>query len=273
MDGTSATPVQAATAIQATLPRPVPNTPAPTLSPLPALPSFSSNSELITACPKQAQWALVTLLGITTLLLAAHTLRTLAFFPRFTELQSAEPLTCRLDVNQASQAELMQLPGIGPKLAQRIIENRNQYGPFQKIQDLTRVSGIGKAKLKRMEKWICVEKPADEKKPPPELKNQIQLTRSKSQKPAAPTKVVKENQAKFPSNIKKETAWDGPLLDLNTASIEQLDKLPRIGPVLAKRIIEERNLRHFESVDELKRVKGIGPKTLAGLRPYVTVGK
>jgi competence protein ComEA len=63
----------------------------------------------------------------------------------------------------------------------------------------------------------------------------------------------------------------GPL-DLNTATREQLDALPRIGPALADRILawREQNGR-FTSVDDLGSVPGIGDKMLAGLRDLVRV--
>ncbi len=49
-------------------------------------------------------------------------------------------------------------------------------------------------------------------------------------------------------------------------------KLKGIGPVLAERIIQYRKMHgYFRSVDELIKIKGIGPKTLEKLRPYVTV--
>ena len=63
----------------------------------------------------------------------------------------------------------------------------------------------------------------------------------------------------------------GPV-DLNAATLEQLDGLPGIGPVLAQRILDWR-IAHgrFGSVDELSEVSGIGEKTLADLRPQVRV--
>lgn len=48
-----------------------------------------------------------------------------------------------VDVNTATVAELERLPGIGPALAARIVEERNQHGPFASVEDIARVSGIG----------------------------------------------------------------------------------------------------------------------------------
>ncbi|MFD1722193.1 ComEA family DNA-binding protein [Amnibacterium endophyticum] len=59
---------------------------------------------------------------------------------------------------------------------------------------------------------------------------------------------------------------------LNSATAEQLETLPRIGPALAQRIVAYRTAHGpFRSVDELGEVGGIGPKTLAGLRDAVTL--
>jgi len=61
-------------------------------------------------------------------------------------------------------------------------------------------------------------------------------------------------------------------INLNTATAEQLEAIPGIGPVLAQRIIEYRQTRgRFQSVDELLEVRGIGPKRLESMRPYVVV--
>lgn len=57
----------------------------------------------------------------------------------------------KVNINAATVDELTLLPGIGTKLAQRIVDYRNENGPFRAIEDLTNVSGIGDAKL--MELW------------------------------------------------------------------------------------------------------------------------
>ncbi len=65
---------------------------------------------------------------------------------------------------------------------------------------------------------------------------------------------------------------DGAPVDLNTATIEQLDTLPGIGPTLAGAILRERERRGgFTSVEQLRDVRGIGDKRFADLKPLVTV--
>lgn len=73
--------------------------------------------------------------------------------------------------------------------------------------------------------------------------------------------------------------WDDALdsarrLDVNTAGVAELERLPGVGPRLAGRIVEHR-MRHgrFRSAEELSRVPGIGPKTLEGLEGYVAVNE
>jgi competence protein ComEA len=63
----------------------------------------------------------------------------------------------------------------------------------------------------------------------------------------------------------------GPL-DLNTATAEQLDTLPGVGPATARRIVDYRSAHPFASVEELKQVPGIGERRYEVLKDLVTVG-
>ena len=69
-----------------------------------------------------------------------------------------------------------------------------------------------------------------------------------------------------------QVSASGGLVDLNTATREQLETLPRIGEVTAGKIIAYREQTPFSSVEELGNIPGIGEKTLDALRPLVTVG-
>jgi competence protein ComEA len=63
----------------------------------------------------------------------------------------------------------------------------------------------------------------------------------------------------------------GPV-DLNRAGVEELARLPGVGPGLARRIVEERERRgRFDSPDALRNILGLGPKKLAAMRHLVTV--
>jgi competence protein ComEA len=61
-----------------------------------------------------------------------------------------------VDLNSASEADLEALPGIGPALAQAIIDHRSQHGPFRSIDDLAEVRGIGPAKMEQLRPLVKV---------------------------------------------------------------------------------------------------------------------
>ena len=61
-----------------------------------------------------------------------------------------------VDLNRASAAELDRLPGVGPATAQAIVDDREQNGPFARVDDLERVPGIGPAKLDALRGLVSV---------------------------------------------------------------------------------------------------------------------
>lgn len=71
----------------------------------------------------------------------------------------------------------------------------------------------------------------------------------------------------------KETGANPPLpININTATIEELTALPRIGPTIAARIVEYRSqYGNFTAKEDLTKVKGIGPKTFENLKDLITV--
>lgn len=75
-----------------------------------------------------------------------------------------EPINVKYDssenavnINTASAEELELIPHIGEKLALRIVEHRERYGPFQKPEHLILVSGISDARFREMRDLICID--------------------------------------------------------------------------------------------------------------------
>jgi competence ComEA-like helix-hairpin-helix protein len=136
----------------------------------------------------------------------------------------------RLDPNVVPAEELERLPGVGPALAARIVADREARGAFHAAGDLRRVPGVGAATLERIAPFLTL--------------------------PAGPG----------------GPAGRGPAgtVPLNHAGVEELSALPGIGPALAARVVAYRDSAGpFRTVDELGRVRGIGPAKLAALRPLV----
>jgi comEA protein len=72
------------------------------------------------------------------------------------------------------------------------------------------------------------------------------------------------------NNPKNNSDLEIASININSATYDELQKLPRIGPALAQRIIEYRtNNGQFRAVEELINVKGIGKKTLENLKPFL----
>ncbi len=153
-------------------------------------------------------------------------------------------------LERRSAAELLQLPGVGPSLADRILEYRRTSGGFRGVDDLRKIQGIGPTTLERLRPFVLV-------------------------KPAVGEDVVEiamQPSAASPKTAVNKVASLKEPIDINRAGLPELQKLPGIGPKLSQRIVDEREKRAFNSVDDLRRVPGIGPKTLEKIKPYVTVG-
>jgi len=79
----------------------------------------------------------------------------------------------RISINQADQATLESLPGIGPVLAKRIIEDRKRNGVYGQPEDLLRVSGLGQVRIDGVAPYIQFDPPPTEIEP--HSKNQKEM--------------------------------------------------------------------------------------------------
>lgn len=83
--------------------------------------------------------------------------------------------------------------------------------------------------------------------------------------------VEKKVYASVGTNRKSSTTFNG-ILNINRATAKELDKLPGIGPVIAGRIIEFRKVNGaFQSIDDLRKVQGIGASTLEKFKSKIRV--
>ena len=68
----------------------------------------------------------------------------------------AKPAAATINLNTATAAELEKLPGIGQKVAARIVEYREKHGPFKKVEELMNVQGIGEKSFLQFRSQLTV---------------------------------------------------------------------------------------------------------------------
>ena len=91
---------------------------------------------------------------------------------------------------------------------------------------------------------------------------------------APPARALPSSRARIPSPPAATPPVDPRPLDINHATVEQIARLPGVGPSLARRIVDERDrIGRFDSPDGLRGILGLGRKKVTALREYVTVGE
>ncbi|MEJ7616979.1 MAG: helix-hairpin-helix domain-containing protein [Pyrinomonadaceae bacterium] len=73
---------------------------------------------------------------------------------RNNETRLAAPSQTQLDINIAAAAQMEQLPGVGPSLANEIIEHRRRHGPFRRVEHIMMVRGFSERKFKEVQHLI-----------------------------------------------------------------------------------------------------------------------
>lgn len=162
-----------------------------------------------------------------------------------------------VDLNTADQKALEALPGVGAKTAQEIIKGR----PYKSVDELSKVKGISKAKMDALKGLVTVSAP----------KAAVPSAPAATPAPAAaaPTKGVPATKASEAAGKAAATKTAiGEKININTASKEQIEKLPGIGPVKAQAIIAG---RPYNSVEDVMKVKGIKEGSFSKIKDLITV--
>ena len=83
---------------------------------------------------------------------------------------------------------------------------------------------------------------------------------------------VRNQKIKRPNTLPKVRDMKKNKININTAALEDLELLPYIGPVLSRRIVSYREKQGgFKSIEELKKVRGIGEKTFRKIKDFVKI--
>ena len=167
------------------------------------------------------------------------------------------PSSGRVDLNTATVEQLMTLPRVGQGTAEKIVKYREEHGGFKTVDDLANVPRMGQKTVDNLRAFIRVSGgtvgiPADSVLAPTGT--------------AADTPIV-------PKPEKTPPAPAAGKINLNTATVEQLMTLPRVGQGTAEKIVKYREEQGgFKTVDDLANVPRMGQKTVDNLRAFITVG-
>ena len=69
---------------------------------------------------------------------------------------ASDPASFKMDLNAATVQDLQQVPGIGPALAQTLVDYREQIGGFFFVEEALDVPGIGEKRLQAIREWFCL---------------------------------------------------------------------------------------------------------------------
>jgi competence protein ComEA len=158
----------------------------------------------------------------------------------FAAKKTAKGSAAIININTADVKALESLPGVGEATAKAIIEGR----PYKSVDDLKRVKGMSDKKIQALKGKVSVGEAA-----------------------ASTATAAGKSVSKKPSKAAKKLT-PGQRININSASKEDLQALPGIGPSKAQAIIDG---RPYDKAEDIMKVKGIKQKTFDKLKDYIIV--
>jgi len=167
-----------------------------------------------------------------------------------------------LDINSASEEELMTLTGITRHIAHEIIEHRIAIGAFKKVEDLALVSGVGAAKLQAIKPEICVSR---------KLPSAASVTTTDASSSSCNVNGDSASVTSSPKISERHRRRKRDPVNINTASIFQLMTVDGITQELAAHTVHYRDRKGpFKTVYDLRKVAGFNTRLISALGPYLT---
>lgn len=171
-----------------------------------------------------------------------------------------------IKINEVTADELAayKIAGVGAATAENIVAYRDENGPFRNFEDLDKAPRVGPSMLEKF-KAVGVDFGAAAAEVAASA-----TADSTAVSAAAPAGTTAASTASGSRTAAAPAA--GGKVNINTAGIEQLCTLKRVGPALAQKIIDYRTANGpFKTIEELDNVSGIGPALIEGVREHVVL--
>ncbi|XP_045511722.1 endonuclease/exonuclease/phosphatase family domain-containing protein 1-like [Colias croceus] len=149
-----------------------------------------------------------------------------------------------MNINTATEEQLMTLPGVNRQLAREIVRHRQMIGRFKRVDDLALVSGIGAEKLDTLRPEICTN-----------IRRQVSRASSCTH-----------------SLDSFRLLSDNKLCSVNSSSVFQLQCVPGLNQEIAANIVDYRNKKGpFKSLDDLIKVRGMDVIRLSAVKIHLSL--
>jgi len=217
-----------------------------------------------------------------------------------TPAADAADKTAKVNLNTADEKDIAAAKGVGDKLAKELVAGR----PYKTWDEVSKVKGVGSGKkLDALKKVLKLSEGVAAKDVAADTKDTKSKSSSKAEEKTAPATPAAAGAAaatggagstastgkasaaaessspskKSPSSSSSEKAAasklaPGEMININTATAEELDKLPEIGPTKAKAIVDYRAANgKFASIQDIMKVSGIKEGTFAKIKDHIVV--
>ncbi|HVO51865.1 MAG TPA: helix-hairpin-helix domain-containing protein [Thermoanaerobaculia bacterium] len=221
-----------------------------------------------------------------------------------TPAADAADKTAKVNLNTADEKDIAAAKGVGDKLAKELVAGR----PYKTWDEVSKVKGVGSGKkLDALKKVLKLSEGVAAKDVAADTKDTKSKSSSKAEEKKAPAAPAAAGAAaggaaatggagstastgkasaaaessspskKSPSSSSSEKAAasklaPGEMININTATAEELDKLPEIGPTKAKAIVDYRAANgKFASIQDIMKVSGIKEGTFAKIKDHIVV--